>query len=58
MHGGYVNRKPFRALDERAELYFSETAELRSASREKTLPTPEVLLIRILSNEAYEMSRC
>lgn len=37
MHGWYVNRKPFSILDEIAELYFSETAELRSVSREKNL---------------------
>jgi len=35
MHGQYVNRKPFSIRDEIAELYFSETAELRSISREK-----------------------
>lgn len=37
MHGWYVNRKPFSILDEIAELYFSETAELRSVSGEKNL---------------------
>lgn len=57
MHGGDINRKYLSALDKRAELYFSETAELRSVNHEKTL-TPVVLLIRILSNEAYEISRC
>lgn len=37
MHGQYVNRKPFSILDEIAELYFSERAELRSVSRQKNL---------------------
>ena len=37
MHGRYVNRKPYSILDDTAELYFSETAELRSVSREKNL---------------------
>lgn len=37
MHEWYVNRKPLSILDEIAELYFSETAELRSVSREKNL---------------------
>lgn len=58
MHGWYVNRKPFSILDEIAELYFSETAELKVSVVRKTLSTFAVLLVRILSNEAYEMSYC
>lgn len=37
MHGWYVNRKPFSILDEIDELYFSETAELRSVRCERNL---------------------
>lgn len=35
MHGEYINRKPFSALDKRPELYFSEAPEPQSVSRGK-----------------------